>query len=186
MVRNYLNTMNGEKSYSTRLLYTLINASAGVYRQYQITFWGQLVLGFLYSFGYFDSKIAGFVLGFCMPVLWVILTYRYVFIKAKEKVRLPFPRWMQKNPGNSLIIILDIIFLAFIWSVILTGIYEATWLKVLFTIIFPILTLSMLRNLVIFPFPKKDTQAEGHDSREEQTPNTQKEDQEKDSQNHDA
>jgi hypothetical protein len=141
---------------STRILFKLVQASAGSYKQYQVTFWAQLVLGFLYSFGFFDSRVAGFVLGFVMPSLWVILTYRYVFIKARENVRLPFPGWMQKNPGNTLVIVIDITFLALIWTIILSGLYESRWIKVIFTMIFPILTLSMLRNLVIFPFPKID------------------------------
>lgn len=148
--------MEEKNNIATHLLLTLINASAGVYKQYQFSFWGQLILGFLYSFGYFDSKIAGFILGFFMPVLWITLTYRYVLYKRKAKVKLPFPKWMQKNPGNTLVVMVDILFLSFIWAVILTETYEATWLKVFFTMIFPILTLSMLRNLVIYPFPKED------------------------------
>ncbi len=143
--------MFSSKGKFDHLLFLLIDASAGNFQQYQITFWSQLVLGFLYSFGYFDSIIAGFILGFLMPSLWIILTYRFVFIKAKENIALPLPKWMQKNPGNSLVIWVDIFFLALIWSMILTGLYTAIWIKALFTIVFPILTLSMLRNLVIFP-----------------------------------
>jgi hypothetical protein len=148
--------MSSTSSNPNGLLIKLINASAGNFRQYQVTFWAQLIFGFLYSFGYFDSIVAGFVLGFLMPVLWIILTYRFVFIKAKENVKLPFPKWMKKNPGNSLVIIVDIIFLALIWTMILSGVYDAVWLKAFFTIIFPILTLSMLRNLVIYPPSIKD------------------------------
>lgn len=141
---------------SNKLLIILINASVGVFRQYQITFWSQLVLGSLYSFGIFNSKIAGFILGFAMPVLWVTLTYRYVLLKARQNVRLPFPSWMQKNPGNTLVIVIDVIFLALIWTIVLSGLYDAIWVKVMFTIVFPILTLSMLRNLIIYPFSEKD------------------------------
>ena len=141
---------------STTILKNLVAASAGSYSQYQITFWAQLVLGFLYSFGFFESGIAGFVLGFLMPSLWVVLTYRYAFVKARENVRLPFPAWMQKNTGNTLVIVIDLTFLAMIWTIILTGLYEPLWIKVIFTMIFPILTLSMLRNLIVYPFPKND------------------------------
>lgn len=144
------------------LLFKLIQASAGTYRQFQVAFWAQIILGFLYSFGYFDVKIAGFVLGFVMPVLWITLTYRYVLIKARENVRLPFPKWMQKNPGNTLVIVIDILFLALIWTIVLSGLYEAIWVKVIFTMVFPVLTLSMLRNLVIYPFPDKEKSDEGH------------------------
>lgn len=142
------------------VLFNLIEASAGNYRQYLISFWGQLILGYLYSFGHFDSRIAGFILGFIMPVLWILLTYRYVFLKAKQNVRLPFPRWMQTNPGNTLVIVVDTVFLALIWTMVLTGLYEAIWVKVIFTMIFPVLTLSMLRNLVIYPFPGKNDKEE--------------------------
>jgi hypothetical protein len=151
---------------STTILNKLVEASAGTYSQYQVTFWAQLILGFLYSFGLFDSKIAGFVLGFLMPSMWVILTYRYVFLKARENVRLPFPAWMQKNPGNTLVIVIDITFLALIWTIILTGLYEPRWIKVIFTMIFPILTLSMLRNLVVYPFPKNDDASQSDQERE--------------------
>ncbi len=152
---------------SSKLLIALINASVGVFRQYQITFWSQLVLGSLYSFGIFDSRIAGFILGFVMPVLWVTLTYRYVLIKARQNVRLPFPAWMQKNPGNTLVIVIDVIFLALIWAMVLSGLYDATWVKVMFTVVFPILTLSMLRNLVIFPFSEKDDDASPNNENED-------------------
>lgn len=148
--------MFSPKGKFNNILFLLIEASAGNFQQYQITFWSQLVLGFLYSFGYFDSDIAGFILGFLMPSLWIILTYRFVFIKAKENIKLPFPQWMQKNPGNSLVILVDIFFLALIWSIILTGLYTAIWVKAMFTILFPILTLSMLRNLVVYPASEDD------------------------------
>jgi hypothetical protein len=148
--------MSSTSSNPNRLLFILINASAGNFRQYQITFWAQLLLGSLYSFGYFDTIIAGLVLGFIMPVLWIILTYRFVYIKNKEDINLPFPKWMKTNPGNSLIIIVDICFLALIWTMILSGLYDAIWVKALFTIIFPILTLSMLRNLLIHPLASND------------------------------
>lgn len=150
--------MNQDKT--SALLLKLVEASAGVYRQYQLSFWGQLILGFLYSFGYFDSKIAGLILGFIMPVLWVVLTYRYVLYKARQNIKLPVPAWMQKNPGNTIVIVVDIVFLALIWSMILTDLYQALWVKVLFTMVFPVLTLSMLRNLVIYPFSQKDNQQE--------------------------
>lgn len=148
---------------SKSILFKLVNASAGSYKQFQITFWAQLVLGFLYSFGYFDSKIAGFVLGFFMPSLWVMLTYRYVKVKAQKNIRLPFPKWMQKDPGNTLVVIFDIFFLALIWTIILSGLYEARWVKVIFTMIFPVLTLSMLRNLVIYPFASNDDENHEND-----------------------
>lgn len=144
--------MLSNKDGYNKLLFTLIDASAGNFRQYQITFWAQLVFGFLYSFNYFDFALAGIVLGLIMPSLWIILTYRFVLVKANENLKLPFPVWMQKNPGNILVILIDISFLTIIWAVILSGLYDAIWVKVLFTVVFPILTLSMLRNMVIFPF----------------------------------
>jgi len=147
--------LSNKDSYN-KLLFILIDASAGNFRQYQITFWAQLVLGLLYSFDYFDFALAGIVLGFLMPSLWIILTYRFVLIKSKEKLKLPFPSWMQKNPGNFLVILIDILFLSIIWAIILSGLYDAIWVKILFTVVFPILTLSMLRNMVIFPFQNND------------------------------
>lgn len=152
--------MTSNDKASDRILFLLIEASAGNFKQFQISFWGQLILGFLYSFGYFATKIAGFVLGFFMPVLWVIVTYRYLYYKSKKNTRLPFPKWMQTNPGNTLVIILDVIFLGLIWTVILGGWYEPVWLKVMFTMIFPVLTLTMLRNLIIYPFPSDQEQNE--------------------------
>lgn len=132
------------------VLKTLILASAGNSRNYSISFWGQLTIGFLYSFGYFNLIIVGIVVGFTIPVIWVICTYRLLKAKADKFENLPFPSWMQKDPGNALVIILDIIFLALIWFFILSGAYEAVWLKVLFTVAFPLLTLIMLKNLIIF------------------------------------
>ncbi len=155
--------MQPSEDESSRILFALVNAAAGSYRHYQVTFWGQLILGLLYSFGYFDSRIAGFVLGFVMPVFWITLTYRYVFVKAKENIRLPFPKWMQKNPGNTLVIVVDTVFLALIWTMVLSGLYDARWVKILFTVIFPILTLSMLRNLIIYPFSDKEEENEQED-----------------------
>ncbi|MFW6249003.1 MAG: hypothetical protein ACOC4J_04450, partial [Bacteroidota bacterium] len=152
--------MNSNDKASDRLLFLLIEASAGNFRQFQISFWGQIILGFLYSFGYFASKIAGFILGFFMPVLWVIITYRYLYYKSKKNTRLPFPKWMQTNPGNTLVIIMDVFFLGLIWTIILSGWYEPVWLKAMFTMIFPVLTLSMLRNLIIYPFPSDNEENE--------------------------
>jgi hypothetical protein len=156
--------MDHHKELPKGLLFTLIWASAGMYKHYQFTFWGQLILGFLYSFGYFDLKIAGFILGFVMPAFWIILTYRYLLHKAGSNKYIPFPGWIQKNPGNTIVIFIDITFLGIIWTIILSGLYDPIWLKVLFTMALPILTLSMLRNLVIFPFPENDS----NDSQDDQ------------------
>jgi hypothetical protein len=136
---------------SNRFLHLMVNATAGNFKQYMITFWSQFFLGILYSFNYFDSVIAGFVLGFMMPVLWIILIYRMLLLKAKVQPQTNFPDWMQKNPGNTFVILFDIVFLGAVWYFILTGIYNPTWLKVIFTCIFPIITLSMLRSIVIYP-----------------------------------
>ncbi|MFN3557215.1 MAG: hypothetical protein ACK4VN_14745 [Bacteroidales bacterium] len=138
------------------MLHLLLQATVGSYKQYQLSFWGQLILGSLYSFGYFDHWLIGLALGFGMPVLWIVLTYRFVLHKARENVYLPFPAWMQKNPGNSVVVFIDTVFLGFIWWMILSGLYQPTWLKLLFTVVFPILSLSMLRNLMIFPFKEKE------------------------------
>lgn len=145
------------------LIFKLINASAGNFKQYRITFWAQLLLGFLYSFGYFKSILAGLVLGFGLPVLWIFLIYRYIYIRYKENIELPFPIWMRKNPGNLLIIAGDVIFLGAVWALILTEIYNPVWLKVMFTMAFPILTLSMLRSLVIYPIPVQDDDPSNED-----------------------
>jgi hypothetical protein len=135
---------------------TLIIASAGSGKNYSISFWGQVFFGLLYSLGFFDYWPIGLVIGFILPVTWVICTYRLLKAKASKFPSLPFPAWMQKDPGNAMIIIFDIIFLGLIWFFILAGIYTATWLKLLFTIIFPVLTLIMLRNLVLFDFSDKE------------------------------
>lgn len=152
-----------EKNGDANILLNLIKASVGEFGQFQLTFWGQLLLGFLYSFGYFESKIAGFVLGFALPAIWIILTYRFVMYKSRQKVNIPFPSWMQRNPGNTLVIVVDILFLSLIWALILSGFYEATWLKVIFTMVFPIITLSMLRNLVIYPHQEDKDEEEGEE-----------------------
>jgi hypothetical protein len=148
--------MDQEKEIPKGLLFNLIWASAGLNKHYRFTVWGQLIFGFLYSFGFFDIKIAGLILGFLMPTFWIILTYRFLLHKSKENPMVLFPRWMQKNPGNTIVIIIDIIFLGAVWYLILSGIYDPVWIKVVFTMVLPVLTLSMLRNLLHYPFSDND------------------------------
>jgi hypothetical protein len=148
--------MDQEKEIPKGLLFNLIWASAGLYKHYRFTVWGQLIFGFLYSFGFFDIKIAGLILGFLMPTFWIILTYRFLLHKSKENLMVPFPEWMQKNPGNTIVITIDIVFLGAIWYLILSGIYDPIWIKVVFTMVLPILTLSMLRNLLQNTFSDDD------------------------------
>lgn len=135
----------------------LIRATAGTYGQYQVSFYGQLFLGMFYATGLFEIPWAGLILGFFVPVFWIILTYRLILIKARDpRLIIPFPSWITHNPGNTLIILADILFLGMIWFLILSGIYDRTWLRIVFAVIFPILSLSMLRNMVIFPFRQKE------------------------------
>jgi hypothetical protein len=150
--------MDQEKGLPKGLLFNLIWASAGLYKHFRFTVWGQLIFGFLYSFGFFDIKIAGLILGFLMPTFWIILTYKFLLYKSKENPMVLFPGWMQKNPGNIIIIIIDIVFLGAIWYLILSGIYDPVWIKVVFTMVLPILTLSMLRNLLHYSFSDDDDQ----------------------------
>lgn len=143
--------MSENKNSPGGTLSALIHASVGNAANFRVAFFGQAFIGFLYSFGYFDLKLAGFVIGFVMPVIWVICTYRLLKVKAMMYESLPFPRWIKKEPGNSLVIIMDIVFLALIWFFILSGLYAATWIKAMFTLFFPLLTLAMLRNLYNYP-----------------------------------
>lgn len=139
------------------LLGRMIQAWVGSYKHYIISVCGQMIFGLFYSIGLFDIAIAGLLLGFVLPVIWTILTYRLVLQKSRENVVLPFPSWIQKNPGNTILIILDFVFLAAIWTIILSGLYDPVWIKVVFTIILPVLTLSMLRSLIVFPFHEDDS-----------------------------
>lgn len=149
------------------LLGRMIHASVGTYGNYIVSVCGQFVFGLLYSIGLFDIALAGIVLGFVMPGIWVILTYRLALYKSKKGILLPFPAWIIKNPGNTIIIIVDIIFLAAIWAIIITGLYDPVWIKVVFTIILPVLTISMLRSLIVFPFPQDDSlNPNGHKNQE--------------------
>jgi hypothetical protein len=143
--------MSENKNSPGPVLTALIHASVGNRVNYRVAFFGQAFIGFLYSFGYFDLKLAGFIIGFVIPVIWVIATYRLLKKKAVEYESLPFPRWIRKEPGNSLVIILDIVFLSLIWFFILSGLYAVTWIKVMFALFFPLLTLAMLRNLYNYP-----------------------------------
>ncbi|MBW6497074.1 MAG: hypothetical protein K0B09_01665 [Bacteroidales bacterium] len=126
----------------------LINASAGTTANYQLNFFGQLIMGLVYSLGYLPFNAVGLLLGFVMPGIWVFSTYRLIRFASHQATPLPFPQWMQKDPGNILIIAVDLFFLAIIWTLILSGIFDKTWVKILFTVAFPLLTLSMLRNLL--------------------------------------
>lgn len=143
--------MSENKIYTHPVLSSLVHASVGSPANFRVAFLGQAFIGILYSFGYFDLRLVGFVIGFVMPVIWVISTYRLLKAKALEYEALPYPGWMKKEPGNSLVIGLDIVFLSLIWLFILSGLYTATWIKVVFTLFFPLLTLAMLRSLYNYP-----------------------------------
>lgn len=143
--------MSENKISNHPFLSSLIHASVGSPANFRVAFFGQAIMGFLYTFGYFDLILVGLVIGFIMPVIWVVSTYRLLKVKAQEYEALPYPRWMKKEPGNSLVIILDIVFLSLIWFFILSGLYTATWIKAMFTLFFPLLTLAMLRSLHNYP-----------------------------------
>ncbi len=132
----------------SKILSILIKASAGTAANFQLNFWGQLIMGMVYSLGYLPFNAVGLLLGFVMPGIWVLCTYRLIRLASQQDTPLPFPQWMQKDPGNVLIVVVDLVFLAIIWILILTGIFDKTWIKILFTVAFPLLTLSMLRNLL--------------------------------------
>jgi hypothetical protein len=133
---------------TSKILNMLTEASAGSQTNYLLNFWGQLIMGILYSLGQLPFHWVGIILGFVMPGIWVFSTYRLINASYSEQNKLPFPIWMQKDPGNMLVIIIDLIFLAVIWALIITGYFNKTWVKLIFTVAFPLLTLSMLRNLM--------------------------------------
>ncbi len=141
-----------------KIVHFTVDSSAGKGGNYRATVLGQLMFGFLYSFGYFDLKIVGLIIGYILPLIWVISSYRLLKFRAIKTEKLPFPGFIKKDPGNLFVIIADIVFLSLIWSMILSGLYDATWLRFIFTIIFPVLTLSMMRSLVIIP-ENNDTNA---------------------------
>lgn len=133
---------------TSKILNILTEASAGSQSNYLLNFWGQLIMGVLYSLGHLPFHWVGIILGFIMPGIWVFCTYRLIKASYSEQNKLPFPVWMQKDPGNMLVIIIDLIFLAIIWALIIAGYFNKTWVKLIFTVAFPLLTLSMLRNLL--------------------------------------
>jgi len=133
---------------NSKILRSFIEASAGSKTNFQLNFWGQFVMGLLYSLGHLPFHAVGVLLGFVLPGIWVFCTYRLIKASADKEKILPFPGWMQKDPGNALVIIIDIVFLAIIWALIISGLFSKIWVKILFTVAFPLLTLSMLRNLI--------------------------------------
>ncbi len=139
-----------------KIVHFSVEASVGSRGNFRITVLGQLIIGLLYSFGFFDFRIVGLIIGYILPVIWVIGSYRFLKFRAMKTESLPFPGFIRKDPGNMLVIIVDIVFLSIIWYIILAGLYDATWLKFIFTIFFPLLTLSMMRSLVIIPQDKED------------------------------
>lgn len=132
-----------------KALESLIEAAVGNPNNYQLNFWGQGITGMVYSLGLLPWDAVGILLGFVLPGIWVFCTYRLVRNVSEQEPGLPFPKWMRKDPGNAFFILLDLMFLALIWAFVLTGVLEKTWIKLLFTVGFPLLTLAMLRNLVL-------------------------------------
>ncbi|MEE4176242.1 MAG: hypothetical protein V2I46_01900 [Bacteroides sp.] len=132
-----------------KVLESLIEAAVGNSNNYQLNFWGQGIMGAIYSLGLLPFGAVGLLLGFILPGIWVFCTYRLVRNVSEQEPTLPFPKWMRKDPGNVILILVDLVFLAIIWTFILTGILEKTWIKLLFTVAFPLLTLSLLRNLLL-------------------------------------
>ena len=130
-------------------LENLIDAAVGNSKNYQLNFWGQAFMGIVYSLGMLPFGAIGVLLGFILPGIWVFCTYRLVRNVSDQESGLPFPKWMRKDPGNALLIVVDLFFLGIIWTFILSGVLEKSWIKLLFTVAFPLLTLSMLRNLVL-------------------------------------
>ncbi len=144
--------MNEQKKlHPNKIVHFSVEASVGSRGNFRGTVLGQLFIGFLYSFGYFDFVIVGLIIGYILPVIWVISSYRFLKYRAVKTESLPFPGFIRKDPGNMLVIIADIIFLSVIWFIILSGLYDAKWLKSVFTMLFPFLTLSMMRSLIIIP-----------------------------------
>ncbi len=143
-----------------KIVHFSVEASAGSRGNFRATLLGQLFIGLLYSFGFFDFRIVGLIIGYILPVIWVIGSYRFLKFRAMNTESLPFPGFIRKDPGNMLVIIVDILFLSVIWYIILSGLYDATWLKFVFTIFFPLLTLSMMRSLVIIPQDKENEKNE--------------------------
>ncbi len=138
-----------EQLHPNKIMHHSIDATAGNSNKYKAVVFGQIVFGFLYSFGYFDLKFVGLIIGYILPVFWIIVSYRFLKFKAIKVEKLPFPGFIKNDPGNLFVIIIDIVFLSIIWFIILSGLYDATWLRFLFTTLFPVLTLSMLRSLII-------------------------------------
>ncbi len=151
-----MSMQENKKYHPNKLLNLLIEASAGSGSNFRATVLGQLAFGILYSFGYFDLKLVGLIIGYILPVVWVVSSYRFLKLRAVHTDKLPFPGFVKKDPGNLLVILIDIVFLTIIWFIILSELYDATWLRFVFTIVFPALTLSMMRSLVILPKEKEE------------------------------
>ncbi len=126
-----------------------INETAGDVGIFRATMLGQIAIGILYSFGHFDLLIVGIIIGYILPIIWLIASYRFLKYLSIDDNNMPFPVFIKKDPGNFLVIILDILFLSTIWFIIISGYYDAIWLRTIITILFPILTLSMMRSLIL-------------------------------------
>jgi hypothetical protein len=146
--------MNKENEIPHGIINSVIISFAGSGSRFIFTILWQLFLGFMYATGQFDLLIVGLLIGYIIPMLWIISLYRLILHKSRY-YNMPFPRWMQKDPGNAIIILFDFLFLSAIWTIILSKLYNPVWLKVVFTMIVPILTFAMLRTVLIASFPDK-------------------------------
>lgn len=131
------------------LLSRLVDASAGSKTRFALNFIGHLCAGTLYAFELLPFHWVGFLLGVILPGIWVFCAYRLLKLASIPNIQSVMPGWMKKEPGNSLLIFLDVVFLLLIWFFIAWGPMDKTWIKVLWAIIIPLAILSILRSMVI-------------------------------------
>ncbi len=144
----------------SKILRVFIDASAGTKANFWLNFFGQFAMGLLYSLGHLPFHAVGILLGFVMPGIWVVCSYRLVKASAIKQNDFPLPAWMLKEPGNTLVILIDLLFLATIWVLIISGLFNKIWIKLIFTVAFPLLTLFLLRHIVLLLTNDRDFEKE--------------------------
>lgn len=142
----------------SKITRVFIDASAGNTVSFWLNFGGQFAMGLLFSLGFLPFHAVGILLGFVMPGIWAICSYRLIKAISVRNNVFTLPAWVLKEPGNTLVIITDLLFLATIWALIVAGMLNKTWIKIIFTIPLPLLVLFLLRHLVLMAEINRDAE----------------------------
>lgn len=132
-------------NYTNGFLRVFVNSMVADRSKFRKALIGQIITGLLFSIRKPDLLPFGLLIGFLIPACLIYSNYKVFFLVSAMSYG-DKPDKITKSPKTfNTAMIAEILFLGVMWFLILSGLYDKNWMRFLFAVLLPSISIFLLR-----------------------------------------